>query len=118
MTINSPRLEIVRAWYKAIENITNNFLGSVVEAPIGCAIQITHEKSHALLESYTINFIDPITFYVRLSNLHTMKLDERTLSNVLYQHVMPTGTYQKIKIISYFRPRKLGSCFSTRPPKD
>ena len=45
MTINSPRLEIVRAWYKTIENITNNYLGSVVEATIGCAIQIMHEKS-------------------------------------------------------------------------
>ena len=45
MTINSPRLEIVRAWYKTIENITNNYLGSVVEVPIGCAIQITQVKS-------------------------------------------------------------------------
>ena len=44
MTINSPRLEIVRAWYKTIENITNNYLGSMAEATIGCAIQITHEK--------------------------------------------------------------------------
>ena len=46
-----------------------------------------------------------------------MKLDERTLSNILHQHVMPTGTDQKMKLISYFRPKKLGSCFSTRPPK-
>ena len=44
---------------------------------------------------------DPITFYVRLSNLHTMKLDEKTLSNILHQHVMPTGTNQ-IKLISHF----------------
>ena len=47
---------------------------------------------------------DPITFYVQLSNLHTMKLDERALSNILHQHVMPTGTDQKIKLISHFRP--------------
>ena len=47
MIINSPRLKIVRAWYKTIENITNNYLGSasVVESTIQCAIQITHEKS-------------------------------------------------------------------------
>ena len=44
----------------------------------------------------------PITFYVRLSNLLTMKLDEKTLSNILHQHVMPTETNQKIKLISYF----------------
>ena len=56
MIINSPRLEIVRAWYKNIENISDNYLGSVVEVPIGCAIQIMHEKSNALLESFTINF--------------------------------------------------------------
>ena len=43
--MNSLRLELVRTWYKTIENITNNYLGSVVEATIGCAIQITHEKS-------------------------------------------------------------------------
>ena len=60
---------------------------------------------------------DTITFYVRLSNLHTMKLDERTLSNILHQHVMPTETDQKIKLISYFWAKKPGSCFSTRPPK-
>ena len=60
---------------------------------------------------------DPITFYVRLSNLHTMKLHGKTLNNILHQHVMPAGTDQKIKLISYFRPRKLGSCFSIRPPK-
>ena len=45
MTINSPGLEIIRAWSKTIENITNNYLGSVAEATIECAIQITHEKS-------------------------------------------------------------------------
>ena len=45
MTINSRRLEIVRAWYKTIENITNNYLGSVVVETIGCAMQIMHEKS-------------------------------------------------------------------------
>ena len=54
---------------------------------------------------------DPITFYVRLGNLHKMKLDEKTLSNILHQHVMWTGTDQEIKQISYFRPQKLGSCF-------
>ena len=59
----------------------------------------------------------PFTFYVRLSNLHTMKLDGKTLSNILHQYVMPTETDLKIKLLSYFRPRKLGSCFSTRPPK-
>ena len=28
---------------------------------------------------------------------------------------MPTGTDQKLKLFSYFRPKKLGYCFSTRP---
>ena len=41
----------------------------------------------------------------------------KTFSNILHQHVMPTGTDQKTKLISYFRPMKLGSYFSTRPPK-
>ena len=60
---------------------------------------------------------DPITFYVKLCDLRTMKPEENTLSNILHQHVMPTVTDQKIKLISYFRPQKQGSCFSTRPPK-
>ena len=34
---------------------------------------------------------DPITFYVRLNNLHTMKLDEKTLKNILHHHVIPTN---------------------------
>ena len=46
-----------------------------------------------------------------------MKLDEKMLSNILQQHVMQTETDQKIRLISYFRPRKLGACFSTWPPK-
>ena len=41
----------------------------------------------------------PITFYVRLSNLHTMKLDGKTLSNILHQYVMPTETDQKVKLL-------------------
>ena len=60
---------------------------------------------------------DLITFYVTLCNLHTIKLDKKTLSKILHQHVMPIGRDQTIKLISYFRPQKLDSCFSTRPPK-
>ena len=53
MTINSPRLEIVHAWYKTIENNTNNnYLGRAVETPIGCAIQITPKRARAIREFY------------------------------------------------------------------
>ena len=58
---------------------------------------------------------DPITFYVRLNNLHTMKLDEKTLKNILHHHVIPTNKDRQIKLISYFKPVKLCSFFSTRP---
>ena len=54
---------------------------------------------------------------IKTETVNKMKLNKKTLSNILHQHVMPTGTDQKIKLISYFRPQKLGSCFSTRPPK-
>ena len=47
MTINSPRLEIVRALYKTIENIMNNYLGSVVEAKRACAIRELYNKLHS-----------------------------------------------------------------------
>ena len=57
---------------------------------------------------------DPITFYVRLNNLHTMKLDEKTLKNILPHHVIPTNKYRQIKFISYLKPVKLCSFFSTR----
>ena len=54
MSINSIRLEIVRAWYKTIENITNNYLGSVVEGPINWMCHSNRaRKEHALLESFT-----------------------------------------------------------------
>ena len=71
MTINSPRLEIVRAWYKTIENITNNYLGRVVERrlTVPYKLRTKREFSESLLESFTINFIigiyyQPIYIYI------------------------------------------------------
>ena len=63
----------------------------------------------------TVGSNDLITFYVRLNNLNTMKLDEKTLKNILHHHVIPTNKDRQIKLISYFNPEKLCSFFSTRP---
>ena len=42
-----------------------------------------------------------------INNFHTMKLDEKSLKNVLHHREIQTDKDFCIKIISYFRPVKL-----------
>jgi len=56
-----------------------------------------------------------INLYVKLENLSTIKKDEHLLKRIISEHLTPTATDTKIKLIPYYKPRKLSSMFSTRP---
>jgi hypothetical protein len=59
-----------------------------------------------------------ITFYVKLGILSTFRQDEKNLASVVHRHVRSTDPDRKIKLIAYFKPFKLASCFTTRERRD
>ena len=65
----------------------------------------------------SIKPFDFITFYVRLGNLHMIIVYEQTLKILLHHHVIPTKMEQCLKLISYFKPQRLGAFFSPRSHK-
>jgi len=56
-----------------------------------------------------------INIYVKLDNLHFMQKDEKLLRNILSEHLEPVCKEENVKLISYYKPVKLSSVFSTRP---
>lgn len=59
-----------------------------------------------------------INFFVKLTNIKNFDKDNKQLKSIIKEHVKPTNNDNKIKIIAYFKPTKLSSCFSTRRRMD
>jgi len=58
-----------------------------------------------------------IILYVKLEDLSCFKKDERLLKNIVSEHVIPTDKQYNIKLLSYYKPFKISSLFSTRPKR-
>ena len=58
----------------------------------------------------------PINYYIKLTNLYTFKNDTKQIKNIIKQHIKPATDYN-INTNTYFKPTKLGNCFSTRQRK-
>ena len=62
---------------------------------------------------------DDINFYVELQNVTNFKRDTRTLRSMLKYHVLPVEDDKLINLVTYYKPLKLSSKFSTRTgPED
>ena len=62
---------------------------------------------------------DPATdlaIYVKLTSIKNFKQDSNQLKSIVKEHVKPTDSSNTIKLVPYFKPQKLLSCFSTRVP--
>ena len=70
-----------------------------------------------LEDRYNINAnndLDSVKFYVQFYNLSNFKANTSSLRNILTAHVKPTDPNSELKIIPYYKPKKISSMFSTR----
>ena len=58
-----------------------------------------------------------INLFVQLFHVSSFKSDENKLKSIIQHHVKPLDQNAKVSVKAYFRPYKLSSVFSTRPPK-
>ena len=58
-----------------------------------------------------------INLFVQLFHVSSFKSDENKLKSIIQHHVKPLDQNAKVSVKAYFRPYKLSSAFSTRPPK-
>ena len=60
-----------------------------------------------------------LNFYVELQNVTNFNSDTRTLRSILNRHVLPVDQNTKINLVTYYKPLKLASKFTTRTrPED
>ena len=57
---------------------------------------------------------DPIKFYVQLYNLSSFNSDKKRLNHILRSHVQPANDNSSVSVVTYYRPNKISSQFSTR----
>ena len=57
---------------------------------------------------------DPTNFYVQLFNLSQFENDRKKLQSILSIHVKSIDQQSRVKVIPYYKPKKLSSQFSTR----
>ena len=50
-------------------------------------------------------------FYVQLQDVKYFKSNSNALKSIIYDHVEPTDTNRKIKLVPFFKPNKLSSAF-------
>ena len=58
-----------------------------------------------------------INLFVQQFHVSSFKSDENKLKSIIQHHVKPLDQNSKVSVKAYFRPYKLSSSFSTRPPK-
>ena len=86
----------------------NNYPQNLTEKIIQNELQKYHCNTNNTLDT-----TDNLQCFVRLYDLSNFKHDTKIIRNLINNHVKPINDHN-IKITTYFKPYKLGSCFSTR----
>ena len=60
----------------------------------------------------------PVKFFVQLFNLSTYKADKKRLNSIVTNHVQPTNQNAPLSVVTYYKPCKISSHFSTRSRAD
>ena len=81
-------------------------------------LRIIDDIANKIINSYvnSNNFEkeNEIPLYVQLFNVSCMNKESGTLEKIVKEHVTSSSAGTKVKVKSYFRPKKLSSLFSTR----
>jgi hypothetical protein len=87
--------------------VNNNFPQYLIERTINNTLSNLNNNSQ------DNNTKDKIIFYYQSQIVDKIKIEESKIKNILKQHVKGANN-QNFIIRSYFKPKKLSSCFSTR----
>ena len=71
-------------------------------------------KMNAQIQATPGTDVDSISFYVQFYNLSNFTNDKKTLQNIMTSHVKPIMQDTAIRVVPYYKPRKVASLFSTR----
>jgi hypothetical protein len=86
--------------------VNNEFPQYLVEKTINNTLNSLLNKENVVKD-------DKIILYYQSETVGKIKLEESKLKNIIKQHIVGTSN-EKLVVRSYFKPRKLSSCFSTR----
>jgi hypothetical protein len=89
-----------------------NYPQAIVENIVKHTLDKYHtDSSEDLASSSKINY------FVQLTNLSTIRQDQKLLRSILRDHVKPSDDQKPISLTGFYKPYKLSSLFSTRPRK-